>query len=485
MKLLTYLLEQTARWACVFPQDRSLQRAIALAFGILCGVGRRTLTRAIAFHGNTQKDWSADYKVFSRCPWEPRALFHPILERAIQEQRLQRIVVSTDDTRVWRTGKHVPQTQWHRDPLGPPFQVNLRWGHRFLQCSLSLPLYLQDQTSSSRSVPIRFEMAPVVKKPGAHASDQQLEHYRQLKKHKNLSVQFVALTQELRQHLNQTDHQAKRLIQVADGSFANRTVFAEDWEAQNVTLIVRCRKDIVLCHRAPAKGRRFYGSTKFTPEQVRRCDSRARWQKAWVFHGGSYREVRYKDITRVYWQGGARKRAVRLLVVAPVGYRTSKNGRKYYRQPAYLLTTDLRTPAVELLQAYFDRWGIEVNHRDEKDILGVGQAQVWNKDSVSKVPALLVAMYSWLQFTAIPQELAKKMVGSLTKTCHTAGHEKTPSPNRGQTHRFASGLQLHSALLGAEDRPPDRRGRESEDIQPLESYGQLGLCATDACPEPQ
>jgi len=90
-----------------------------------------------------------------------------------------------------------------------------------------------------------------------------------------------------------------------------------------------------------------------------------------------------------------------------------------------------------------------------------------------------------LNFTAIPQELAKKMVGSLTKTCHTAGHEKTASPNRGQTHRFASALQLHSALLGAEDRPPDRRGRESEDIQPLESYGQLGLCATDACPEPQ
>ncbi|NMD20761.1 MAG: hypothetical protein GYA76_10935, partial [Verrucomicrobia bacterium] len=37
---------------------------------------------------------------------------------------------------------------------------------------------------------------------------------------------------------------------------------------------------------------------------------------------------------------------------------------------------------------------------------------------------------SLIKFTAIPQELAKKMVGSLTKTCHTAGHEKTPSPNR-------------------------------------------------------
>jgi len=396
MKLLTYLLEQTARWALVFPQERSLQRAIALAFGILCGVGRRTLTRAIAFHGNTQKDWSADYKVFSRSPWEPRALFHPILEQALQEHQLQRIVISTDDTRVWRNGKHVPQTQWHRDPMGPPFQVNLRWGHRFLQSSLSLPLYLQDQTSSSRSVPIRFEMAPVVKKPGKNAAPADHQEYRRLKKEKNLSVQFVALTKEVRQHLNQTGHQAKRLVQVGDGSFCNRTVLAEDWEAQHVTLVVRCRKDIVLCRRAPGKGRRFYGQTKFTPEQVRRRDSRARWQKAQIFHGGCYREVRYKELTRVYWQGGARKREVRLLVVAPVGYRTSKNGRKYYRQPAYLLTTDLTTSAVELLQAYFDRWGIEVNHRDEKEILGVGQAQVWNKHSVSKVPALLVAMYGWL-----------------------------------------------------------------------------------------
>lgn len=396
MNLLIYLLKQTARWNFVFPQHRSLQRAITLAFGILCGVGRRTLTRAISFAGNTQKDWSADYKVFSRSPWEPRALFHPILEQAIQEQKLERIVISTDDTRVWRTGKHVPQTQWHRDPMGPPFQTNLRWGHRFLQASLVLPLYQQDQESSSRCLPVRFEMAPVVKKPGQKASEADWEEYRRLKKEKNLSVQFVALTKELRERLNQTGHPQKRLFQVGDGSFCNRTVLREDWEARNVTLIVRCRKDIVLCKRAPGQGRRFYGTTKFTPEEVRRRSSRARWQKAQIFHGGCYREVRYKELTKVYWQGGSGKREVRLLVVAPVGYRTSQNGRKYYRQPAYLLTTDLATSAVELLQAYFDRWGIEVNHRDEKEILGVGDAQVWNERSVSKVPALLVAMYSWL-----------------------------------------------------------------------------------------
>lgn len=396
MNLLSYLLKQTARWNFVFPQQRSLDRAIRLAFGILCGVGRRTLTRAISFAGNTQKDWSADYKVFSRSPWEPRALFHPVLEQAIQEHTLQQIVVSTDDTRVWRNGKHVPQTQWHRDPMGPPFQTNLRWGHRFLQASLVLPLYQQDAQSSSRAIPVRFEMAPVVKKPGKKAAQADWADYRRQKQAKNLSVQFVALTRELRDRLNQTGHSSKRLVQVADGSFCNRTVLREDWEAQNVTLVVRCRKDIVLCKRAPGKGPRFYGKTKFTPQEVRRRSSRARWQTAKIFHGGSDREVRYKELAKVYWQGGSRKREVRLLVVAPVGYRTSKNGRHYYRQPAYLLTTDLTTAAGELLQAYFDRWGIEVNHRDEKEILGVGEAQVWNEHSVSKVPALLVAMYSWL-----------------------------------------------------------------------------------------
>ena len=224
MNLLTYLLEQTARWSFVFPQQRSLHRVVTLAFGILCGVGRRTVTRAISFQGNTQKDWSADYKVFSRCVWQPSALFHPILEQAIQEHNLQRIVLSTDDTRVWRNGKHVPQTQWHRDPMGPPFQTNLRWGHRFLQASLVLPLYEQNPESSSRSIPVRFELAPVVKKPGKKASTEEQKAYREIKKQKNLSVQFVALTKEVRARLNQTGHSQKTLVQVGDGSFCNRTV---------------------------------------------------------------------------------------------------------------------------------------------------------------------------------------------------------------------------------------------------------------------
>ena len=401
MNLLDFLRKKTALWADVFPQQRSLHRAVALAFGLICGMGKRTLTRAIGFQGNTQKDWSADYKVFSRSNWEPRALFAPILQHAIKQHSLERIVLSADDTRVWRNGKHVPDTQWHRDPLGPPFQTNLRWGHRFLQASLVLPLYQKDGESSSRSIPVRFEMAPVIKKPGKRATAAQHEEYKQQKKKKNLSRQFVAMAKELRGQLNQSGHLHKKICWVVDGSFCNRTVFAEDWDKENMSVVARARKDLVLCQRARGEGQRFYGKTKFTPQEVRCHDSLAPWQTAHIFHGGCYREVRYKELSDIHWQGGARKQPVRLFVVAPVGYRTSKNGRKYYRQPAYLLTTDLSTAAAVLLQDYFDRWGIEVNHRDEKEILGVGQAQVWNENSVNKVPALLVATYSWLLLASL------------------------------------------------------------------------------------
>ena len=73
----------------------------------------------------------------------------------------------------------------------------------------------------------------------------------------------------------------------------------------------------------------------------------------------------------------------------------------YYRDPAFLFTTDLRSSATQLLQIYFDRWQIEVNHREEKDTLGIGQAQLWNVTSVPKQPVLAVASYSALLLASL------------------------------------------------------------------------------------
>ncbi len=90
-----------------------------------------------------------------------------------------------------------------------------------------------------------------------------------------------------------------------------------------------------------------------------------------------------------------------MLVVGLTRYRKRKSGRYYYRQPAYLLTTVLHDTARQWLQIYFDRWQIEVNHREEKDTIGVGQAQLHNVTSVPKQPAFAVASYSALLLASL------------------------------------------------------------------------------------
>jgi hypothetical protein len=103
----------------------------------------------------------------------------------------------------------------------------------------------------------------------------------------------------------------------------------------------------------------------------------------------------------VLWQSGAGPRPRRLLVGAPAPYRRTPRSRLSYRRAAYLLTTDRSTPAIQGLQVYLDRWEMEVNHREEKTILGLGQAQVWSPKSVPRQPALVVAAYSALLLASL------------------------------------------------------------------------------------
>jgi len=53
------------------------------------------------------------------------------------------------------------------------------------------------------------------------------------------------------------------------------------------------------------------------------------------------------------------------------------------------------------LQQYFHRWEIEVNHHEEKGIVGVGQAQVWNPVSVCRAPAFMAFLYSALLLSSM------------------------------------------------------------------------------------
>ena len=392
MTLLATFLQITADWEQVFPQARTTRRAIRQALGSLICLGRRCLSRIIWANGRQDRSWSAEYFLHSRCAWDPQALFRPILERALPFCRGRLVGVAVDDTRLRKTGRCIAQAAYHRDPLSPPFHVNLVRAIRFLQASVLVPLHRRAPLYT-RAVPIRFEEVSYVKKPSRKADAALWQVYQDAVKVHNLSQRFVTMARALRQELDAAGGAAKTLLLAGDASFCNRTCLRAVLD--RTELIARTRKDAALCRPAPAGTRRVYDRATFTPEHVRQDEAQP-WRVTKVCYGGKRRTIRYKELPDVLWQRGAGRRLLRLLVVAPTPYRKRQSARWYYRHPAYLLTTDLRSGAHALLQIYFDRWQIEVNHRDEKDTLGVGQAQLWNPIAVPKQPVLAVAAYSAL-----------------------------------------------------------------------------------------
>jgi hypothetical protein len=196
------------------------------------------------------------------------------------------------------------------------------------------------------------------------------------------------------------DHheQSRRLIVSVDGGFTNRTVFRN--LPHDTVAIGRIRKDARLflppdAQARPGRGRRrWYGEPLPTPEQIRQ-DEATPWTTVQAFAAGTTHSFEVKTVAPVRWLGTGMQ-DVRLVVVRPLAYRPRKGSRLLYRDPVYLLCTDPELPLDRLLQSYLWRWEVELNFRDEKTVLGVGEAQVRTPTAVETVPALIVAAYAFL-----------------------------------------------------------------------------------------
>lgn len=406
--LATYdsLLRQS--WRGAFLQSRTLERGIEHALTWPAAMGRRTISQMICTKGGGQQDWSADYKFYSRSRWQDRRLFQGISEEYLTRYPKGPVVLALDDTRVAKSGKKIPGASWQRDPLSPPFQVNMMWGLRFLQGALLFPHHCEGEFPA-RAYPVGFKHIPVVKKPGVRASEEQRVQYRMLRKRANLSTESLTWLRDYRMQLDELNATDRVLRVVGDASFCNRTFYKHPLD--RIELLTRCRKDARLCFAAPEGSGRCYAVEIFTPEDVlqsHRC--RYCWCKIWL--GNKRRRIRYKVVESVLWRRGGGSRMLRLIVIAPIPYKMSRNSSLNYRQPGYLLSTDIHSPTRELIQSYFDRWQIEVNHRDEKTILSVGQAQVWSPPSVTRQPALTVASYSMLLLAGL------RCFGPGRSSCH-------------------------------------------------------------------
>ena len=425
MTLLPRLCEVLGGWKHCFKDHRTFRRAKEHALALLVCFGRRTISRSICVLGRQFRNWTPEYRLFSQCRWKPHSLFDVVLEQIPELlSPTQPLVVALDDTPCRKTGKRIQAAKMLRDPLSPPFHLNLCHALRFLQAVMLV--WPRESAGAARAIPVAFDLAPPVAKPkpprkprkGSSKKDwaayarawrahrKALKNHRNIQQQEGLSAQGARLLNGLRERCNKVAAWKDRTLwAVVDASFCNRTVFR--LLDRRIVLIGRVRKDI--CLYGPVKpnaepervgkGRKAsYGSLLPTPEELRQ-DAATAWEKCFIFAAGKRHALNYKTIAPVFWRSGAGTLPMRLVVIRPLRYRA--HGHTLYREPAYLLVDDTNVPVVEALQAYFYRWEIEVDQKDEKDLLGVGQAQVWSDVSVERQPAFHVATFGALLVAAI------------------------------------------------------------------------------------
>jgi hypothetical protein len=388
----------------VFPQQRTWARAYRLSLGLLLCMGRHTLTGALYACGHQFVDWSADYRVFSRVSWDTPQLFASVRQGVCTLLPPEDdFLAALDDTILIKSGTHIPGVAYRRDPMSPPFHTNFVRGQRYCQVSSLVPL--NGWSGPARAVPIQFKEVPPVPKPKKDATLEAWKDYRLLARQQSLPSQGAALLSQLRRDLDGDPlGLGRRLICSFDGAYCNQRVLKP--LPERTIAIGRIRGDaklFALPAQQPHTGRRRqYGDQLPTPLELLRDDS-VPWTLVSAFAAGKLHDFKIKTLSPVLWKKAGASKLLRLVVIAPLSYRPRKGAKLLYRQPAFLICTDPSLPLERLIQVYVWRWEIEVNHRDEKQLLGAGQAQVRNPRSAERLPTFTVASYSMLLLASLQQ----------------------------------------------------------------------------------
>jgi hypothetical protein len=376
-------------------QEKHLPRLSRHILSQLVCLGRHTLTNLLTTEGRQYLDWTADYRLYSRQRIDCAEVFAQVRKEVEALNGDNPVVVTAlDDSLMRKTGKKIPGVKFARDPMGPPFRVNFVRGQRVIQMSAAV-----SEEGASRMIPVIFKDASTPAKPKRNASAETWSRYKEECKARRLSVRGVECIQEMRSQMEP----GRGLWVAVDGSYTNRTVIND--LPDKTALIGRIRSDAKLYYppapdeRKGVGRKRLYGLSAPTPEEIR-TDESMDWQLVQAYASGNLHEFKVKVIKHLRWRGSG-KHDLQLLIIAPLRYRLSQGTRLLYRDPAYLICTDPEIPADKLLQAYLWRWGIETNFRDEKTLLGTGEAQVRNPASVRSVPQMMVASYSLLLLAGI------------------------------------------------------------------------------------
>lgn len=373
--LLQNLFELLQAHRPAFRQERCFVRAIGLVMGELFSFGRHTVTQGLLALGLTDGDWSAWYRLFSRPRYDEERLSACLLAETLQHVAEDQLyAIGADGTQAPRSSQKMPGTSWLKAPRTAPFRPGIHRAQRFVNGSWLLPM----QAGFSRALPLRFLPAFPEKavRPNGLAACKEWEAGLQI-------VRWV------RQKLDSFGREKQLVLFLGDGAYDQ----VEFWKRlpERVVMAVRTAKNRALwALPEPYSGRgrrRKYGEQTLHPQEW--LHQSEGWSRCRLQVRGRVREVTYR-IEGPFLRKGMPERPVFLIVQKGNTWVSGKKEpKRKRREPCYYLVSAVKQaddwvlplPTVVILAWLWQRWELEVAHRELKSGLGLGEKQCWNARS--------------------------------------------------------------------------------------------------------
>jgi hypothetical protein len=367
--LLPELFALLAAHRPAFRQERPYQRSVALLVGWLCAFGRHTITQVLLALGLGEADWTAFYRLFSRQRIDYERLTATLLEQTLALSAPQEPYLGgVDATQIPRHSRTMPGTSWLRHPGTAIFAAGVHRAQRFVHLAW---LPLPSATGYSRAVPLRLAPAFPVKAVPAPGHPPQTEWEAGL-----------AALRWVRAQLDAAGRCRQRVLGLGDGSYSPAALWAV--LPARVSLLAGCARNRAL-YALPGpyagKGRPpDYGSRLPRPDAW--LVGRTGWQRTTLTVRGRTIPLTYR-VEGPCLVTGAPDQPLFLLVVKGSDPR---RGRRRRRPRFWLISAVARAgggwrlpwPAAQVLSWAWQRWELEVAHRELKTGFGLGETQCWS-----------------------------------------------------------------------------------------------------------
>lgn len=362
-ELLNQLIQLLEAHRGIYKQERIYQKTALLLIAEILVFARHTVTQLLLSLGQAEADWSSWYRLFSqgRFPYEraSEVLFGETVKHVGEEAVY---VVAGDGTQTRRSSGKMEGAHWLHNPQSPVFKRGIHIAQRWFNGSWLIPA----EKGYSRAVPLRWMPAFTEKsKPTVVQPCKEWEA-------------AVAFLTWLKEQFGKMGRDKQRILMVADGHYDTLNL----WKhlPEGVILFARSAKNRVLWHLPDGNGRRNRKYGDRAPKPAEFWQERKGWRKLELIVRGKTRHLQVK-VEGPFLRKGAAHRPLFLIIVR------GKQTKRFQRRPLPFLVNATRAstgewhlplPVETLLFWAWQRWEVEVAHRELKSNFGLGNKQCFN-----------------------------------------------------------------------------------------------------------